>query len=267
MAQILQAVQQYSRAQEVLFSLRRDLPSVNRFFLEAPVHERVDELDPEPPPGVIVGLNHVGMDEDPYARGSFSFYVLESYDGSHPWPLVVALHGAYSHGRDFIWTWLREARSRRFLLLAPSSRGTTWSFKMIDVDATALSSMIEYVSARWSIDPSRILLTGISDGASYALICGLRENSPFTAFAPIAAGAVHPSNFQHARGRRIYWVHGALDWMFPVQIAQQACTLLKEAGADVTLQVIEDLSHAYPREENDRILTWFDPALTLPASD
>jgi hypothetical protein len=27
---------------------------------------------------------------------------------------------------------------------------------------------------------------------------------------------------------------------------------------------IEDLSHTYPREENDRILTWFDRSLALP---
>jgi len=28
--------------------------------------------------------------------------------------------------------------------------------------------------------------------------------------------------------------------------------------------VVEDLSHTYPRDENDRILTWFDPDLALP---
>jgi hypothetical protein len=26
---------------------------------------------------------------------------------------------------------------------------------------------------------------------------------------------------------------------------------------------LPDLSHTYPRAENDRILTWFDPALAL----
>ena len=61
--------------------------------------------------------------------------------------------------------------------------------------------------------------------------------------------------------RRIYLVHGALDWMFPVAMAQAAAAELKAAGADVTYREIADLSHTYPREENDGILRWFDPRL------
>ena len=31
-----------------------------------------------------------------------------------PWTVVtyMFLHGGFGHGRDFLWTWLREARSR-----------------------------------------------------------------------------------------------------------------------------------------------------------
>jgi len=81
---------------------------------------------------------------------------------------------------------------------------------------------------------------------------------------------LHPRNFaegnlERARGRRIYLAHGALDWMFPVGLAQGACDTLREAGAEVTYREIADLSHTYPREENDRILRWFDPSLAPPA--
>ena len=31
---------------------------------------------------------------------------------------------------------------------------------------------------------------------------------------------------------------------------------LTQAGVDLTYREIEDLSHTYPREENDRILDW-----------
>ena len=40
-------------------------------------------------------------------------------------------------------------------------------------------------------------------------------------------------------------------------------TLVKH-GADVLFREVPDLSHTYPREENARILEWFDPALALP---
>jgi phospholipase/carboxylesterase len=263
---IKKAGRKICRTQEILFPLRRLLPAVNQFFLEAPVRRRVNEFDPEVLHGVAVGLDHIGMGGHPYARSSFSLYVPESYDSSHPWPLVVALHGGFGHGRDFLWTWFREARSRKFLLLAPSSRGTTWSILGVDVDHITITKMLEYVTTRWSVDLKRILLTGLSDGATYALANALDEITPFTAFAPVS-GVLPPFDLRHVRHRRIYWVHGALDWMFPVHHATRGYTTLKQADADVTLQVIQDLSHTYPREQNDRILTWFDPSLALPSPD
>lgn len=262
--QVFQAFRKTCRAQEELFRLRRALPSINAFFLEPEVRAQVSELDPDPPPRADTGLHHVGTERDPYARGSFSLYIPESYDGREAWPLVTALHGGFGHGRDFLWSWLRESRSRRFLLLAPSSKGTTWSLLSPDVDGAALASIVRDVKSKWNVDSTRMLLTGISDGGTFALINSLQEQdrSPFTAFALIA-GVLPPVDVRLARGRRIYWIHGALDWMFPVQTAQQAAKILEQAGADITLRIVHDLSHTYPRDENGRILEWFDPRVGL----
>ena len=54
----------------------------------------------------------------------------------------------------------------------------------------------------------------------------------------------------------LYLMHGALDWMFPVDVARTARDAFVAAGADVTYREIEDLSHTYPREENMKILDW-----------
>jgi phospholipase/carboxylesterase len=145
--------------------------------------------------------------------------------------------------------------------LAPTARGSTWSMMGPDVDHAALLSMVSYVREHWTVDPARILLTGLSDGATYALLSGLREDAPFTALAP-ACGVFHPDNYangnlQRAAGKRIYLIHGALDWMFPVQIARAAAAALQDAGADLTYREIDDLSHTYPREENLSVLDWF----------
>ena len=260
--QVFQSFRECAHAQEQLFRLRRALPSINAYFLEPQVRARVGELDPEPPPRADTGLHHAGTDRDPYARGAFSLYVPESYDGKRAWPLVTALHGGFGHGRDFLWTWLREARSRRFLLLAPSSKGTTWSLLSPEVDGAALRSVLADVTRNWNVDSDRILLTGISDGGTFALATGLQEPSPFTALALIAC-VLPPADLGMALGRRIYWVHGALDWMFPIQNAQRSAKMLEQAGADMTFRIVHDLSHTYPRDENARILTWFDPTLGL----
>ena len=241
------------------------LPPVGRYFLEPAVRERAAEFDADPRPDVPTGI--ITARSSSGARGGFSLYVPEYYDPARSWPLVVALHGGSGTGDDFLWLWLTEARSRGCLLLAPTSLGSTWSLMGDDVDAPALRTMVDYVREHWRVDDAHILLTGLSDGATYALLCGLQADMPFTALAPVS-GVLHPANLvngnlERARGARIYLVHGVLDWMFPIALARLAHQELERHGADVTFRAIDDLSHTYPREENDRILTWFDPALAL----
>jgi len=263
---VLRAMHQHCRAQELLYPLHKVLPPVGRFFLETPLRERPLDPDPDPRPDVPTGI--VTARSRTGERGGFSLYVPERYDPARRWPLVVALHGGSGTGDDFLWSWLTEARSRGFLLLAPTSLGSTWSLAGPDVDAQALRTMVGYVREHWSVDEAHILLTGLSDGATYALLCGLQADMPFTALAPVS-GVLHPANLvngnlERARGVRIYLVHGELDWMFPVALARLAAQELERAGAEVTFRPIADLSHTYPREENGRILEWFDPSLALP---
>ncbi len=265
---ILRAMREHARAQELVYPMRRVFPPFDRFFAEPIFHGDLARLTPEPSPGANVGLHRAGSGDDPDGRGGFCLYVPEHYDGRSDWPLVVALHGGFGRGRDFLWTWLREARGRGFLLLAPTSVGTTWSLQSPALDGRRLVSMLGHVCENWSVDSSRILLTGLSDGATFALLTGLAPDSPFTALAPVS-GVLHPANHANgnlarAAGRRIYLVHGALDWMFPVVLAQMARDALQAAGSDLIYREISDLSHAYPREENDSILEWFDPGLALP---
>jgi phospholipase/carboxylesterase len=81
---------------------------------------------------------------------------------------------------------------------------------------------------------------------------------------------LHPANavlgnLERAAGKRIYLVHGARDWMFPVQLARDAAAQLERSGADLTYREIEDLSHTYPREENGAMLDWLAGALPPPS--
>lgn len=258
----MRSFRRFCRIQEKLYRIRASSPPLNRFYLEPQFHARIAEYEPAQPHRPGVGLQHIGVEDSYYARGALSVYVPESYEDTKAWPLVIALHGGFGHGRDFIWTWLREARSRDFILMAPTSTDTTWSLLAPELDGAALVSMLENVKKRWNIDAGHILLTGISDGATFALVSALQPGSSFTAFAPVA-GVLPAMNFNAAKDKRIFWVHGALDWMFPVQSARTAVEMLESAGADVTLRVIDDLSHTYPREENGRILQWFEPDLAL----
>jgi phospholipase/carboxylesterase len=252
---VLTAMRKHCQAQEALFELCDGFPQINRYFLEGEPAPEVAAHHPGKPK-----LFHSLQNQAPYARGGYSLFVPESYSPDHPMPLVVALHGGYGHGRDFLWTWLREARSRGFILMAPSSLGRTWSIADISMDAWQLIRHVDEVCSRYTIDSDRMLVTGMSDGGTFALGFGFQKDCPIKAIAPVSCVLV-PVDLDLAGHRRVYWVHGAQDWMFPVGRAVKACKELSSAGADVRLKVVPDLSHAYPREENDAILRWFEPSL------
>jgi len=250
-----------TRALEALYPVAFMLPPVNRFYLSEA--QRGDEalqrnLLECGGQGSGGGVMHAGNSAE--ERGGFSVYVPEYHDPASPAPLVVALHGGSGHGRSFLWTWLIEARSREVIVLAPTARDDTWSLMGPDVDTPNLLAMIDYVKSRWRIDDERMLLTGMSDGGTFAYLAGLRDDSPFTHLAPVSA-AFHPmllegSGAQRLAGLPVYLVHGVLDWMFPVDVARMARDALTAAGAEVVYRELADLSHTYPREENARILDW-----------
>jgi len=260
---LYRAVRRFARVQETLYPLAPAFDPVSRWFLEPALRGnddlvarlRVGALRDD---GVEVGVLHA--DNEREARGGFSLYVPEAWDGQASMPLVVALHGGSGHGRDFLWSWLREARGRNVLVLSPTAQDRTWSIMGgADVDADRLRETIESVGTRYPVDRARVLLTGMSDGATYALLLGLRSGPPFTHLAP-ACGVLHPLLFagglDRAQDFPIYLIHGALDWMFPVYTARMGRDALLSAGARLVYREIEDLSHTYPRDENPRILEW-----------
>ncbi len=156
----------------------------------------------------------------------------ETYDAARPHPLIVACHGGSGHGRGFLWSWLKDARSAGAILLSPTSLDATWSLMEPEQDRASLARMMAHVGERWSIDASRILLTGMSDGGTFTYLAGL-AGGPFTHLAPMSS-AWHPMLMGMADPARIaglpvYIVHGARDWMFAADMARLANNRLAAA--------------------------------------
>ncbi|HLZ75174.1 hypothetical protein [Phenylobacterium sp.] len=261
MGAIFRALRGLPRAQEALYPFAAGLPPVSRFFLSPALRgdaALVARLADAPERG-DTGVMHIG---EPGARGGVSLYVPETYSPDSPCPLVVALHGGAGSGRSFLWSWLRDARGQGAILAAPTAIGQTWALTGEDPDTPNLAAIVEAVRGRWHVDPTRLLLTGMSDGGTFSYVSGLEPGSPFTHLAPVAA-AFHPMLAQMAdpdrlKGLPVHIAHGALDWMFPVEMARGAERALAAAGAQVTYVELPDLSHTYPRELNPQILGWLD---------
>jgi phospholipase/carboxylesterase len=260
---VFRALRHSPRALEALYPLAVKFPPVSSFFLAAATREDPDLLARLAKPaskdsGIVHDRNEQG------SRGGFSLYVPEYYTAERAWPLVMALHGGSGNGRNFLWSWLQDARSFGAILVTPTATGQTWALMGEDTDTPNLMRILETVRSRWHVDPKRMLLTGMSDGGTFCYVSGLDTASPFTHLAPVAA-TFHPlmaemADAERLRGLPVFLVHGLLDWMFPVQIARQTREVLSAAGAAVTYREIADLSHCYPREINAEMLQWLNGA-------
>jgi len=233
---VFKALRYAPRAQEALYPLAAKLPPVSNFFVEPALREDAALLARLAAPasdnsGIIHDHN------EPGSRGGYSLYVPEYYTPDRQWPLVMALHGGSGNGRNFLWSWLRDARSFGAILVAPTATGSTWALMGDDTDTPNLVRILDSVRARWNIDPKKLLMTGMSDGGTFCYVSGLDGASPFTHLAPVSA-TFHPlmadiADADRLRGLPIHIVHGRLDWMFPVQVARQTQQALSAATGGV----------------------------------
>ena len=257
--QAWRALRYVPRALETLYPLAGILPQLNRYFLDASHRDDADltrrlmkQLAPDDTGVICFG--------DDTARDAVWVYVPESYDAATPHPVVFALHGGSGNGRAFLWSWVRAARTRGAIVVAPSSIGQTWAIQGRDPDSPRLAQILRFVQQRWTIDATRLLLTGMSDGGTFTYTSGLATGSPFTHLAPVAA-AFHPMltamvDSERIHGLPLHVLHGDKDWMFPRQMAEDAAKHFTAAGANVTYWPVADLSHTYGADLSTKILDW-----------
>jgi len=241
----------------LLYDLRVQLPILQQYWLPpAPAAPETRA------PGVEVP---VGFSHKPTINThmQYSLYVPENYTPQQTWPLIVCLHGGYGRGDEYIWPWLRPAKSKGYLLLSPKSAGPTWSVLNPPLDIRSIQAMLEEVCTTYAVDRKRVYLSGLSDGGTFTYLLGLSCAELFAGIAVIA-GEMHAMVdplLRRSQGKTLPMliVHGAQDFIFDVAFTRQSVTLLQRLGYNVTYQELPDWGHAYTYTINEqRVLPWFE---------
>lgn len=245
----------------LLYQLRRQLPPLQSYWVLpegslALVEPEIISQEETAPVGFI-------HKEGGKWRAEYSLYVPEYYTPQQRWPLIICLHGGFGHGDEYIWTWLRPAKSKGYLLLSPKSLGPTWSVLTPALDIHSIEAMLDDVLATYAVDRTRIYLTGLSDGGIFTYLLGLARPELFAGIAPVA-GHMHTlvdTLLRQGRGKAlpIFVVHGAQDYIFPVSFTRQTCNLLTRLGYNVTYKELPNWGHAYTYTINEQlVLPWFE---------
>jgi polyhydroxybutyrate depolymerase len=135
---------------------------------------------PAPPTGNLgpFTLQHDGVDRD------YRVYVPTSYDGTTPLPLVLGLHGGCGYASHFLseYGWSAQAEQDGFIVVAPRGLSpggqgicATWNAgrccpdpPVAADDVGFLTALLDEAQSTWTVDPDRILVTGMSNGAMMA---------------------------------------------------------------------------------------------------
>ncbi len=177
------------------------------------------------------------------------------------YPLLIYLHGGIGTTRSDKGEQAYEmfrflADTIALFLASPSSNRTApwWSAAGLN----RILTTVRYMTLHFPIDPDRIFLAGVSDGATgcYAAantICG-----PFAGFMAISGyGGIlpklgielYPSNIMQ---RPIYNINAGKDHLYPVTIVEQFLDWLGEEGVSVKRKIYTEEEHGFAYREKEK---------------
>jgi phospholipase/carboxylesterase len=177
--------------------------------------------------------------------------------GDGPRALIVALHGSGGTPAGAIEAFSGAWDVPGLVLIAPASKGQTWSILRSeqDLDLESVNLALAEAYERCTIDRKRIAIGGFSDGATYALTLGVSNGDLFPAVIAFSPGGVVAGK---QRGTPRFFVsHGTHDSVLPIARAGDAVVKkLRNAGYDVTYRRFRG-DHEVSAATSKAAVRWF----------
>jgi predicted peptidase len=185
----------------------------------------------------------------------YRLYVPPSYKPTRKYAIIVFFHGAGEKGSDNMAQLTYGAveltgpdvqHQRPAFVLAPQCPegpgqwvDWPWSNGSYQLDSIpiskAMTATLEALAAlqkEYSIDPARILVTGLSMGGFGTWDAAMRNPNLFAAAMPICGGA-DPSKASLLKDMPIWTFHGSADDVVPVTSSRMMVDALRAAGGNI----------------------------------
>lgn len=197
----------------------------------------------EPPTSVGATPTDTVAEQRPCSPGEHAFRLPNGQEarmrvtagGEGPRALVVVLHGAGGTPSSALDAFRGGWDEPGLVLIAPASKGQTWSILRSeqDLDLESVNFALAEAYERCTVDRRRLAVGGFSDGATYALTLGVSNGDLFPAVLALSPGGIVAGE---QRGvPRFFVAHGTLDDVLPIARAGDAVVKkLRAAGYSVT---------------------------------
>jgi acetyl esterase/lipase len=193
----------------------------------------------------------------PYTTG---FYIPPSLRGDSAYPCIVYLHGGTGAVRndkgELAWEMLRMLTDSMNLILASPSANRTapwWS----PAGLSRILQTLRYMSLHYPINPDKVFLAGVSDGATGCYAAANTIAAPFAGFIAISGFGgmlpqlgiqLHPENLMQ---RPIYNVNAGRDHLYPVVIVNKFLDRLAQDGVGIKRMVYPEEAHGFDYRDRE----------------
>lgn len=181
------------------------------------------------PPALGPGDHRRSITVDNLKRSHW-VHVPPKYDPKTPTPLVLALHGATMDGKMMeIFTSLNDAADKHnFIVVYPNGTGPggillTWNAGLFPGDLNKndkaddikyLGKVLDDVESAVKVDPKRIYVTGLSNGAMMSYRVAAEMSDRIAAIAPVG-GTLALKEYEPKRPVPVIHFHGTKDTLVP----------------------------------------------------
>lgn len=176
---------------------------------------------------------------------SYLEYLPESYGDGKKYPLVVFLHGAGERGEDIervaVHGWMKNVQQGEqfpFVMAAPQCPAGKYWGSYIE----SLNAFLDELLARYDVDPTRVILTGLSMGGTGTWLWSLSDPERFAAIIPICGTGVVWYGEQLAQ-KPVWVFHGEADPTVPVTESIQMVQSIRKRGGQPRLTIYPGVGH------------------------
>lgn len=179
-------------------------------------------------------------------RLPYLLHLPEGVAARDDWPLILFLHGSGERGADLarlrrqgLPKRLDEGLELPAVVLSPQCPdGQVWAQQY-----PAVMALVDDVTARFGIDPDRVLLTGLSLGGAGVVHLAATHPERFAALAPICG----PWTFYYVTpgmARLPLWAfHGEEDPVVSVDDSRRLVAAVEALGGDARLTTYPGVAH------------------------
>ncbi len=189
-------------------------------------------------------VEHRAFDIEGHGAMPYAVSVPAGYDPATPAPLILALHpggaqGSYYGSRNMQTIFEPALRGLNAVVVAPDAPTRRWA---TDVSDRGVMALLHEMVEEYSIDRTRILVTGFSLGGRGTWFFATRHPDFFTGAIPIA-GRPGDDPLDALGDMPVHIVHSRADELVPVGPAEDAANQLREAGGNVVFTALDGIGH------------------------